>query len=97
MSSESTIVDAIEHRRILDLRYHGTSRLVEPHIFGYDAKGHLALSAYQLSGTGGGWRMFHVAEIERLDETRRRFSRSRPDYNPDDPAFGGVVARLGRR
>lgn len=94
MNSERAIVEAIEHRRILDLSYHGTSRTVEPHIFGYDGKGHLALSAYQLTGTGGGWRMFHLSEIENLHSTRRHFSRPRSDYNRGDPAFEQILARL---
>lgn len=94
MGSEATIIEAIEHRRILDLRYHGAPRAVEPHIFGYDGKGHLSLSAYQLTGTGNGWRMFHLSEVERLGGTNRHFNRPRADYNPRDPAFSQVVARL---
>ena len=97
MKSESAIVDAIRHKRILDLRYHGTPRAVEPHIFGYDTKGHLALSAYQLTGTGGGWRMFHISEVERLDGTGRHFNRARPDYNPNDPVFSKIIARVSAR
>ena len=94
MSKTDTITDAIDRRRMLRLDYHGTSRTVMPHILGRDSKGHLSLSAYQVAGTGNGWRMFHLDELGNVEITDKGFSRPRHDYNPDDPLFDAVVARL---
>ena len=94
MDKEATIIDAIRRRRMLHLDYHGTPRTVMPHILGYAGTGQLSLSAYQVAGTGSGWRMFHLDETGAIDITDKGFSRPRHDYNPDDPAFDEVIARL---
>jgi hypothetical protein len=94
MDKTGTITDAIQRKRILRLDYHGVSRTVMPHILGHDGKGHLALSAYQVGGTGNGWRMFHVDEANEITLTEKGFGSPRHDYNPDDPAFGSILAQL---
>jgi predicted DNA-binding transcriptional regulator YafY len=88
------IVEAIAHRKLLTLRYKGVERSVRPHILGYVGHDELALSAWQVSGTGSGWRLFHVDEIASLAETGQRFHRTSPGYNPDDPAFSRILSRL---
>ena len=94
MNKTATIADAIKRKRMLHLDYHGKSRTVIPHILGYAGTGNLALSAYQVSGTGNGWRMFSIDEASKIDITDKGFARPRHDYNPDDPAFEKVVAQL---
>jgi len=94
MNKTAIISDAIKRKRMLHFDYHGKSRTVMPHILGYAGTGHLALSAYQVSGTGNGWRMFRLDETGPVDMTSRGFGRPRHDYNPDDPAFDKVLARL---
>ncbi|UIY30445.1 hypothetical protein LZK73_07645 [Neorhizobium galegae] len=54
-------------------RYKDTRRRVRPHILGYVGEGELALSAWQMAGTGVGWRLFHVDEISEAHSDRRRF------------------------
>jgi predicted DNA-binding transcriptional regulator YafY len=94
MTKTATIIDAIRRKRMLHLDYHDKSRTVIPHILGYAGTGNLALSAYQVSGTGNGWRMFSLDEIGKIDITGKGFGRPRHDYNPDDPAFDEIIARL---
>lgn len=94
MTKTAIIADAIKRKRMLHLDYHGKTRTVMPHILGYAGIGNLALSAYQVSGTGNGWRMFSLDETNKVDIADKGFSRPRHDYNPDDPAFDKVVAQL---
>lgn len=94
MDKVATITDAIRRKRMLHLDYHGKSRTVIPHVLGYAGAGQLSLSAYQVSGTGNGWRMFHLDEVSKVESTGTGFSRPRHDYNPNDPAFDKIVARL---
>jgi hypothetical protein len=94
MDKAATITDAINRKRMLHLDYHGTSRTVMPHILGHAGTGQLSLSAYQVSGTGHGWRMFHLDDTSKVEITGKGFGRPRHDYNPDDPAFDEIVARL---
>lgn len=88
------IADAIGDNRLLSLRYHDTLRLVRPHILGHVGKGDLALSAWQVSGTGEGWRLFRLADIEALTVADKRFHSPAPGYNARDPAFSRILARL---
>jgi hypothetical protein len=94
MTKTATIADAIKRKRLLHVDYHGKPRMVIPHILGYAGTGHLALSAYQISGTGNGWRMFRLDETGEVGIVDRGFGRPRHDYNPDDPAFEEVLAQL---
>ncbi|CDZ52874.1 hypothetical protein [Neorhizobium galegae] len=88
------IIGAIERRRVLELRYKGVKRKVRPHILGYVGQGALALSAWQIAGTGSGWRLFHVVDIGDLTETEASFHSPARRYNPDDPAFSRIIERL---
>ena len=56
--------------------------------------GDLTLSAWQLSGTGQGWRDFHVSKLTGLSTTGRTFAGPRPGYNPWDDTIDRVVCRL---
>ena len=94
MKKTDIIDEAIERKRMLHLDYHGTARTVMPHILGYAGTGQLSLSAYQISGTGNGWRMFHLDETSKVDIAGKGFGRPRHDYNADDPAFDEIIARL---
>ncbi|HZH05409.1 MAG TPA: hypothetical protein VEY69_01935 [Lautropia sp.] len=93
------IVTAIRNRQLLSFRYGGRSRVVEPHVYGVTAKGHPALSAYQLrggsvSGEHHGWKMFLVHEMVDVEVLTARSFSPRPDYNPEDPSFSGIYARV---
>lgn len=85
---------AIRGRLRLTFRYKDTVRVVEPHILGFGSHGKLALSAWQISGTGSGWRLFHLDRIEALTVTRDRFAGPADGYNPEDPVFVSVLERL---
>ena len=94
-----SIVTAIRNRNLLTFRYAGRTRLVEPHVYGVNTKGHPALSAYQrrggsASGERHGWKMFLVQDIEDLQLLPDRIFTPRLDYNPDDNSFSAIFARV---
>lgn len=71
-----TICQAIEERRLLELRYHGFSRMVEPHVYGEDKKGDEVVRCYQVaggseSGERAGWKLLKIREavVVHLAET----------------------------
>lgn len=93
------IESAIKNKQLLTFNYRGYSRTVEPHAFGTDTKGHLALRAYQVkggsaSGEPTGWKIFHVNEIKNLTALSEHFPHARPDYKRNDPAFSSIRAQL---
>ena len=91
---EKIIRQAIAGREVLLITYDDVERVVQPHIFGYDRGDHLALSAWQSAGTGVGWRLFHLGRMMKLSPAGSRFVATAPGYNPDDPSFVRVLARI---
>ncbi|MBP1843723.1 putative DNA-binding transcriptional regulator YafY [Rhizobium petrolearium] len=94
MDYPDIIIDAIDRRKVLELRYKDVARRVRPHILGYVGTGELALSGWQISGTGAGWRLFHVDDISELAETDLRFHGTARGYNRNDPAFSRIIGRI---
>ena len=93
------ICDAIRSRHLLEFRYDGYSRVVEPYVYGESAKGKRLLRAYQIEGTGFSrdehpWRLFDQEKITGLRASVRTFQGMRPDYNPNDPAMEVIFCRL---
>ena len=89
------ICDAIRGRQILTFKYKGRTRVVEPHLLGYDGDGDLTLSAWQLSGgSGQGFRDFHVAKLSALATTGQSFLGPRRGYNRNDETLERILCGL---
>lgn len=93
------IKNAIQNKCLLSFNYDGTQRLVEPHTYGVDSKGHTALRAYQVSGGSEsgesfGWKLFHVDQIQQLAIVSQHFPGPRPKYTRSDKAFRVIHAQL---
>lgn len=92
---------AIANKRLVAIRYHGVTRIVEPHDYGRQ-KGVDKVLGYQRRKLGPrgrapeiGWRSFEVAKIEEcrlLDET---FPGSRGDVEQHHITWDIVYARVG--
>jgi predicted DNA-binding transcriptional regulator YafY len=95
----NTLRDAIDSRRVLQVRYDGGDRVIEPHCLGSSAKGDMLLRAFQVSGAsssgdGTGWKLFRLDRIQYAQETGEEFA-ARPDYSRNDEAMkGGIVASV---
>ena len=92
---QDVICNAIHNKEIISFHYKYKTRVVEPHLLGYDSDGDLTLSAWQLSGgSAEGWRDFHVSKISGIATTGENFQRARPGYNPMDETLDRIVCRL---
>ena len=94
-----SIVTAIQSRNLLSFVYDGFRRTVEPHTYGMDAKGHMALRAYQVgggseSGEYVGWKLFHSHEMHGVTVQPQTFAGPRPGYKRADKAFASIRAQL---
>jgi hypothetical protein len=84
----SAICRAISRKAVLEFRYDGKQRVVEPHLHGTSTAGNEVLSAFQIAGSSAsrslGWRLFDVSLITAVRENGDTFSRARPGFNPRD-------------
>ncbi|MBI2496657.1 MAG: hypothetical protein HYV75_01580 [Opitutae bacterium] len=85
--AEELIKQALAGRRLLQFRYHGYARRVEPHALGRVTEGRRALLGWQVAGGSRsepprGWRTFMLGEIESPKILRGMFV-PRPDYRPE--------------
>jgi hypothetical protein len=95
----TTIIQAIQQKQILELRYHGYSRLVEPHAYGIDKHGKEKLRCYQIAGGSVSndpvdWKLLNVADAHSVHLTGRQFSSARHDYKRGDKAMQRIYAEL---
>jgi hypothetical protein len=88
---------AIANKRLLELRYNGQARTVEPHDYGRH-KGVVHLLAYQLRGAstakGPQWRDFDVAKIEHCTVLDRTFPGSRGRDHRNHKVWDELWARV---
>lgn len=94
-----SIAAAIQSRNLLSFMYDGFNRTVEPHTYGTDTKGHMALRAYQVGGGSDsgeyvGWKLFHVHEMLSVSIQPQAFAGPRPGYKRGDKAFASIMAQL---
>lgn len=96
---QALICDAIRDRVLLELRYHGFARIVEPYAYGRDRDGDELLRCYQVAGgsRGGeeaGWKLLRVAEIGALARTAKPFAGRRSGNRHGDPAMAEIFCEL---
>jgi predicted DNA-binding transcriptional regulator YafY len=83
---------AIANKRLVQLRYEGARRVVEPHDYGVQ-KGTVRLLAFQLQ-TAPGWRLFDIAKIEELAVLDAVFKGSRGASHQTHHVWDVVYARV---
>lgn len=93
------ICNAIKNNRRLRFLYDGYARVVEPHTYGVDTKGHKALRAYQVSGGSdsgehSGWKLFHAQDMHGVQTLEDGFLNPRPGYKREDSAFSRIECQL---
>jgi len=94
----SDICDAITKHLLLDLRYHGYGRTVEPHAYGRDRNGDEVMRCYQIaggseSGEPAGWKLLKVAEIYSIQVLKQTFT-PRLDYRRNDRAMERIYCQI---
>lgn len=98
-STGARIRFAIEHRRLVEVRYGGTTRVAEPHDYGVqDSRDRLLV--FQLRGPARpghsptGWRLLDVSKIESLTVLDDTFAGSRGQSHSAHHRWEIVYARV---
>jgi hypothetical protein len=85
------ICEAIEKMRIIQFRYDGRVRIVEPFCCGRSTADHSVLRGYQIGGSSSSksvsWKLFELAKISQLAILDVVFDGKRRGYNPKDPVM----------
>ena len=98
-SADARIRFAIANRRLVDVRYSGTTRIAEPHDYGVQ-NGRERLLVFQLRGparpghTAIGWRLLETSKIEALTVLDDTFKGSRGQAHSDHHEWEVVYARV---
>jgi hypothetical protein len=95
----SSIVDAINRRVLLQFRYHGRLRTVEPYCFGVSTTGRDVLRAIEIGGRGSSnavsfgklWTLSEMSDVRVLEQT---FTPDDPNYNPNDKGMTRIYCRV---
>ena len=95
------ICDALHRRRLLRFWYkdHATPTIVEPYVFGENSAGHIALSAWRISGETHDpippfWRHYLESEMRDVTVLAEEFSINRDGYQPNDRRFRVILCRV---
>lgn len=94
----NSILQAIQQTKILELRYDGYFRIVEPHAYGRDKNGDEIIRCYQTAGGSAsgesiGWKLLKVRDVFSLHITNTKFS-TRSEYKKNDKAMIQIFAQL---
>lgn len=95
---KSELLEAIDTQNVVELRYHGYARTVEPHAYGRDKSGEEILRCFQVSGGSEsgertGWKLLKVAEVYSIHVEKNVFQ-ARDGYRRNDKAMGYIFSQL---
>jgi hypothetical protein len=95
----SLICDAIRTRSLIEFRYHGLIRLVEPYCHGFSSRGNELLRGAQVGGSSNSGRfglgkLWSVADIVELRLIDKPFEPGEQKYNPADRAMPEIHCRV---
>jgi len=101
MSSKDIICGAISKKQLLQFLYDGRTRVVEPHLLGYDKAEHVVLCAYLVRGFTQSqqqpyWRTYFLSEMKLITILDETFPGPRRGYNPNDGRMLEIYCRLSR-
>ena len=93
------ICEAISGLHLISFTYDGYYRVVEPHTYGVDTKGHPALRAYQVQGESKSgplpdWRPFRRDKMHGVTVLQKTFAGPRDGYKRGDSAFDTIQCQL---
>jgi hypothetical protein len=89
---------AIAGKFLVQFKYDGRSRIVEPFCCGISTAGNFILRGFQIRGSDKTkplcWRLYELAEMTQLSVTQHSFKGKREEYNPEDPAMTEIFCRI---
>lgn len=94
-ATHEALMEAIDERRRIRVRYHGKERHAEPQCYGADAGGRRKLRLHLLpTGSSSVEKLFCVAELEELRVLDEHFDSPGPHYRMNDSAMAIIFAQL---
>jgi hypothetical protein len=92
------LLEAIETQKVVELRYHGYARTVEPHAYGRDKAGDEILRCFQVSGGSEsgertGWKLLKVADVYSIHVEQTAFQ-ARDGYRRNDQTMEYFFCQL---
>lgn len=89
---------AIAGKLLVQFKYDGRSRIVEPFACGINAAGNYVLRGFQIRGSDKTkplcWRVYELSAISQLSVTQHSFKGKREDYDPADSAMTEIFCRI---
>lgn len=89
---------AITDKYLVQFKYDGRSRIVEPFCCGISAAGNYVLRGFQIRGADKTkplcWRLYELEEISQLSVTQHSYKSKRSDYNSEDTAMTKIFCRI---
>lgn len=89
---------AIAEKYLVQFKYDGRSRIVEPFCCGISSADSYILRGFQIRGTDKTkphcWRLYELSEMSQLSITQHSFNGKRKEYNPEDPAMTKIFCRI---
>ncbi|HRH40148.1 MAG TPA: hypothetical protein PKY82_00795 [Pyrinomonadaceae bacterium] len=82
---------AITERLVIQFKYDGRMRIVEPFCCGAGSAGNYLLRGFQIRGADKTkplcWRLYEISDMSQLNVTQHNFNGKRAEYEPNDSAF----------
>ena len=92
------IIEAIENKNLVEFRYDGELRIVEPHCYGLSTKGNEVLRAYQVDGYSSygnmGWKMYDLGKANNINILEDTFDEPRNGYKKGDKDMDEIYVEL---
>lgn len=92
------LCQAIAEKYLVQFKYDGRLRIVEPFACGLSSANNHVLRGFQIRGTDKTkplcWRLYELAEISQLNITKHNFKGNRKEYNPYDAAMTEIFCRI---
>ncbi len=89
---------AITDKYLVQFKYDGRSRIVEPFCCGISTEENFVLRGFQIRGSDKtkplGWRLYELSEISQLSVTQHSYKGKRTDYNSEDNAMTKIFCRI---
>lgn len=85
---------AINGRMLVQFKYDGRSRIVEPFCCGVSTVGNYLLRGFQIRGSDKTkplcWRLYELSEMSQLSITKHIFNAKREEYQANDSAMTDI-------
>ncbi len=92
------LCQAITDKHLVQFKYDGRSRIVEPFCCGISTAGNYVLRGFQIRGSDKTkplcWRLYELSEISQMSVTQHSFKGNRQDYNPEDSTITEIFCRI---